>query len=136
MLRCRNPFFFMSVIMMGTTLAAIGLRVHNVVALSNFDPSTVAPGSDPFGAHFAQLQGTAARVRVERSLMALLSFCVWLRVFKYTRRVPVFGTIGRTMTRAFPAVRFPIHVLFHAHAAWVLDLCRASKRFSSVDVHV
>ena len=105
----------MSVIMMGTTIAAIGLRVHNVVALSKFVPADVAAGSDPFGKHFAQLQGTAARVRVERSLMALLSFCVWLRVFKYTRRVPVFGTIGRTMTRAFPAVRPHLHFHFHFH---------------------
>lgn len=113
---CRNPFFWMSLIMMGTTMAAIGLRIHNVVELSKFVPANVAPGSDAFGTHFAQLQGPAARVRVERSLMALLSFCVWLRVFKYTRRVPVFGTIGRTMTRAFPAVRFCFTPCIDMHA--------------------
>jgi hypothetical protein len=111
----------MSVIMMATTLAAVGLRISNVVALSKFNPADVAPGSDAFGSHFARLQGTAARVRVERSLMALLSFCVWLRVFKYTRRVPVFGTIGRTMTRAFPAVR-PLTLLSASHPCRALHL--------------
>ena len=60
---------------------------------------------DPFGADFADLHSVAARIRVERAVTALLSFVVWLRLFKYTRRVPVFGTIGRTIMRAFPAVR-------------------------------
>lgn len=95
----------MSVLMMATTLTIIGLRIHNVHSLANFNPEVVADGSDAFGSHFAKLHGPSSRVRIERSLGALLSFCVWLRIFKYTRSVPVFGTIGRTITRAFPAVR-------------------------------
>jgi hypothetical protein len=95
----------MSLTMWLATIVVAVLRIINTNALGRFNPRDVAPGSDPFGSHFARLHGTARLIRVERSLIALLSFCVWLRIFKYTRDVPVFGTIGRTIMRAFPAVR-------------------------------
>jgi Polycystin cation channel len=95
----------MSVIMWLATVTIAVLRVINTQALGNFDPADVVAGADPFGSDFAELHGIATRIRVERSIVAFLSFCVWLRVFKYTKSVPVFGTIGRTMMRAFPAVR-------------------------------
>lgn len=114
---CRNPFFWMSVLMMGTTLTILGLRIHNVTSLAAFDPADVKDGNDPFGSDFAKLHGPSSRLRIERSLGALLSFCVWLRVFKYTRRIPVFGTIGRTITRAFPAVRLPLPTAYAATVA-------------------
>jgi Polycystin cation channel len=95
----------MSVIMWIATLVIAGLRVVNVARLSRFDPADQVNGADAFGSDFAQLHGIGMRIRIERNFIAFLSFLVWLRVFKYTRSIPVFGTIGRTMMRAFPAVR-------------------------------
>lgn len=115
--------------MAAATASIAVLRIVNTKKLGDFNPSAVVNGSDPFGSDFAQLHGIATRIRVERSLIAFLSFCVWLRVFKYTRAVPVFGTIGRTMTRAFPAVRLQrvVHALVHAHicSLLVVSWCRA-----------
>jgi hypothetical protein len=101
----RNPFFWMSVIMWCLTVGIMVIRILNTTSLASFDPATVILGSDPFGSDFAQLHGISKLIRVERGCIAFLSFCVWLRLFKYMRSIPVFGTIGRTMTRAFPAVR-------------------------------
>jgi hypothetical protein len=95
----------MSIIMWLATIVVAILRIINANTLGKFDPTAVQEGSDAFGTHFAHLHKTASLIRVERSLIALLSFCVWLRVFKYTRSIPVFGTIGRTIMRAFPSVR-------------------------------
>lgn len=60
----------------------------------------------------------ASRVNAERALTAFLAFCVWLRAFKYARAVPVFGTLGRTLTRAFPSVRRPQLYIVALHCRW------------------